>query len=244
MLNKKRKVLIAALSTAIIVICGLIAIYSMRGLSLLNTSVDDSLKIFTQITLQNDFTDASKVGLGSPATIKQWQDNNLQINKDYFKNEFKNTLSDEKLNQLAAAELDMNKKRIIKISDVKITGDTATATVNISKVNYSAIVDTAVKNLTARKEQENLSSPEKLSAALADELISGYENAKPSDEMTSFSVTCQKGLINNDVKHSGNDLAKASDTLAKYIFPYIAGHYWYPQNFDDYFANVTRAVES
>ena len=235
-MRKNKRIILLVL---VIIICG-IAVYSAKGLSLFDTDVQDSLKTFTQINLQNDFTNASKVGLGNPATIETWKDNYNKITKKYFEVEFRNTLSDEKADQLLNAELTMNKKRKIQISDVKINGDTATATVSISKVNYSDIVSAAVKNIEARKTSEDLSSPDKLSDALADELIKGYENASPSSDMTSFSITCKKVLINNTNK----DLNKDPDWMTKYVLPRIAGHCWYPQNFDDFFEKLNKAVES
>lgn len=216
-----------------------IAYYTVRGFSFFNTDVEQSVQIFAQMNLQNNFTDADKVGMGSPATKTAWQDNLQKVSTAYFKNEFRGTLSDEKIDKLADAELAMNKKRKITVSDVKIDGDKATATVAISKVNYSNIADEAIKNAKAA-ENDGGSSPEKFSETLADELIKGFEAAQPSDEMTSFSVDLKKELINNN--RDKNDAV--SDFIAKYIVPHVGGYCWYPKDNDDFFEQINKAAES
>ncbi|WP_196594540.1 hypothetical protein [Pectinatus sottacetonis] len=225
----------------IVIIAGILLI-SAKEFSLLDTSAADSLKIFTQINLQNNFTNANKIGLGDKSTISTWQENYLKINKHYFQIEFKNTLPDEKLTELVNAELAMNKKRKIEINDVKIKGDTATVKISISKTNYSEIVDTAVKKTAAAKKAGKISTPKEYSSVLADELINGYKTAKISNEMSSFSIVCKKDLITNTKKkymqHSDDDW------VARYILPRFTGHCWYPQNMDEFFEKLNKAIET
>lgn len=231
--NKRTLLLICVIVVAVIVAI------SAKGFSLFDTSVEDSLKIFVQINLKNDFTDAKEIGLGDDATIKEWQQNYQKINKHYFDMEFKNTLSDEKLNELVAAELVMNKKRQIKISDVKVDKDTATATVAISRVDYSTIVDKAVKTVKAQKAKNEAMTAKEFSAALADELIKGYKAAEVSSQMSTFSIKCKKELIDNNEHNKA-----AQNWFSEYVLPHFAGHCWYPQDFADFSGKINKAVES
>ncbi|TCS78979.1 hypothetical protein [Pectinatus cerevisiiphilus] len=223
----------------VILICG-IFFYSAKGFTFFNTDVQESLVLFTQINLKNDFTDAAKIGMGDSTVQADWQSNYQRLNQQYFKNEFRGQLPDEKIKQLMDAELTMNKRRKIQVDDIKVDGDTASATVSISKVNYSDIVDNAVKNVKDTEASNGTLSAEDFSAALADELIKGFNDAAPTDDMTSFSVDVKKVLINNSADKSAN----SANWLAMYVIPKIAGHCWYPQDVDDFFGKLSKAIES
>lgn len=222
----------------IIIVCG-IFFYSAKGYTFFNTDVQESLLIFTQINLKNDFTDAAKVGMGSSTVQNEWKDNYQNLNRQYFKNEFRGRLSDEKIDQLIEAELVMNKKRKIQISDIKVDGDKASATVSISKVNYSDLVDAAVKSVKAEELTAGKLSPDEFSAALADELVKRFNAAQPTDEMTDFSVELKKELINNN-----NNADERSNWLAVHIIPQISGHCWYPEDMDEFFGRLSRTIEN
>lgn len=223
----------------VIIICAAV-VYAARGFSLASTDAKESLAIFTQINLKNDFTDAKKIGIGSNDSQSKWKDNYEKLNQDYFKDEFQGKLSDEKIDELVKAELAMNARRKIQIDDVKVNGQSASATVSISKVNYSDILDKAIKEAKAAQPDGEKASAEKFSEALADKLIDGFNNAQPADDMTSFHVDMQRQLIYNN---SDNSLF-ANTWLGKRIIVLLSGKCWYPKDVNTFFIELNKAMES
>lgn len=216
--------------------------YAVRNFSFASTTPARSLAIFTQISMQDNFTDAALIGLGNPETVSNWRKNYQTINAAYFSSEFKGMITPQTVDRLLAAELSMNRRRKIEVSDIKVTGNSATAKISISKVNYSKLIAAAIQKTKTEKAAEKLDTPQKFSEKLADNLILAFENATISDQMTSFVVACQKVTITNapkDLQIKTNEL----DGFFLYLMEHVAGHCWYPKDPNSYFYKLDQAIE-
>ncbi len=237
--KKNLKVVVAFIALFCIMLFGT---YMVRNFSFASTSPERSLEIFTQIAMQDNFTDAALIGMANPQTVSAWRKDYQTINTAYFSSEFKGFLTPQETNALIEAEKSMNRRRKIAVSVEKMTGNTAMLKVFISKVHYSELVAAAIKKTKAEKEAEKLDTPRKFSQKLAENLAEAFKTAPISDEMTSFTIECKKETISNAPKDAQINVSKF-DGFFLFLMEHIAGHCWYPKDANSYFYKLDQAIE-
>ncbi len=215
--------------------------YFTRTYGFFNTSIEESLLIFTKINLQNDFAMANKIGLGNEQTKEKWQENYRTINTTYIQGEFHNLLPKEKVDALIKAEEKMNRKRKITVKVINSHANDAEVEISISKVNYSQIVEKAIQATRAQEKEKNA---HQFALALADNLIKGYEKAQPLPEMTSFRVKCRRIIIDNSYRMNPHEVNGKMGRLTYWLVNHLGGHCWYPDDENAFYYQLNLAEES